>query len=255
MVFIPPITAVIGEGDTRREVTLSRGFFIERHEVTVRAYQACMGARMCSAANHVAVTPEAADAPLTPGQREFVDMWSRRCNEPRKALDHPINCVDYPNAESYCRFRGRRLPTEAEWEIAARGGEGRAYAWGADEPTCERACYERNGPCRPPAADVATCPSGVHPGDRTPEGIYDLGANVAEWVSDGFVSPPPGGTDPQGDPAALLKIVRGGSFIDEADKLTATYRQSFAPVTAHANLGFRCAMDVPGAGEVPAVHP
>jgi serine/threonine-protein kinase len=247
MVLIRPVTASIGAGVERREVTLSRGFFIDRHEVTVRAYEACMAQRMCSAADHVSLMPQEGGGGDAKGS-EFAESWTRHCNEPQKALDHPINCVDYPNAESYCRFRGRRLPTEAEWEIAARGAEGREYAWGAGEPACDRACYGRNGGCRPPAGDVTTCPAGAHPADRTPEGVYDLAGNVAEWVSDGYVFPAPGGADPQGDPAAPLKVVRGGSFAGDADQLVATYREAVAPVTAHASLGFRCAMDAPPPG-------
>jgi serine/threonine-protein kinase len=257
MVYIPPTTATIGAGFEAREVTLPRGFYLDRHEVTVRAYRTCMEQRMCSAADHVALTPERAPGvpgvPAPPAQADTDDvaLWTRRCNEPRNATTHPVNCVDYVNAESYCRFRGRRLPTEAEWEIAARGAAGRIYAWGDEPPTCDRACFDKNEDCRAPAADVATCPAGAHPADRTPEGIYDLGGNVAEWVSDGFVFPPPGGVNPQGDPAALLKVVRGASFLDGQDKLAATYRTAAAPVTAHVSIGFRCAMDGPAAAPPP----
>jgi formylglycine-generating enzyme required for sulfatase activity len=241
-------------------VTLTRGFFIDRSEVTVRAYQACVAQRLCSAADQVAVTPEqpaGEDGSQAPppgaGSKElerFVDTWSRRCNAPRGETNHPVNCVDYGNAESYCRFRGRRLPTEAEWEVAARGLSQRAYAWGVEAPGCDRACYDRNGECRPSGAEVATCAAGSHPGDRTPEGVYDLAGNLSEWVADGLVHPPPGGVDPRGDPAAPLRVVRGGSFYDGPEKLVATFRNGVAPVTAHATIGFRCAMD---SGESPAI--
>ncbi|WP_157907036.1 formylglycine-generating enzyme family protein [Sorangium cellulosum] len=177
--------------------------------------------------------------------RKEVELWTRRCNEPRGATGHPINCVDYSQAESYCRFRGRRLPTEAKWEVAARGAAGRAFVWGDEAPACERACYDRNEGCLARGADVSTCASGAHPSDRTPEGVYDLAGNVSEWVSDGLVFPPPGGENPQGDPSFPLKVVRGGSFLDGPEKLSATYRTAAAPVTAHAWIGFRCAMDAP----------
>ncbi|WP_437671390.1 SUMF1/EgtB/PvdO family nonheme iron enzyme [Sorangium sp. So ce131] len=254
MVFIPPLTATIGAGLEAREVTLTRGFYIDRNEVTVRAYRACMQQRQCSTAAHVSLTPElplGVPVPAPPSDEGEAALWSRRCNEPRGATGHPINCVDYSQAESYCRFRGRRLPTEAEWEIAARGAEGRAFVWGADEPTCDLACYDRNEGCLQRGAEVATCASGAHPKDRTPEGVYDLAGNVAEWVSDGYVFPPPGGENPQGDPAAPLKVVRGASFRDGPDKLSATYRIAAAPVTAHAWIGFRCAMDPPAPAAAP----
>jgi serine/threonine-protein kinase len=249
MVYIPPATATLGAGLELREVTLTRGFFIERYEVTVRAYQACIAQSRCSGADHVSITPETqVGAAPTQDQDDFVDTWSRRCNSPRGEGNHPINCVDYANAESYCRFRDRRLPTEAEWELAARGLSQRPYPWGDDDPACAHACFNKNGECRASGQAVATCPAGVHPGDRTPEGIHDLAGNVAEWVSDGLVFPIPGGVDPQGDPAAPLKVVRGGSFYDGPEKLLATYRTGVAPVTAHATIGFRCAADAPGSG-------
>jgi serine/threonine-protein kinase len=254
MVYVPPITATIGVGPERREVSLPRGYFMDRNEVTVRAYRACMERRICSAADHVSLTPERprgeqdAGAPPAQVSGSNPDAWSSRCNEPRNATTHPINCVDFANAESYCRFRGRRLPTEAEWEVAARGAQGRQYAWGPDPPSCQRACYDRNETCLVRGADVTTCTAGSHPGDRTPEGVYDLAGNVAEWVSDGLVFPPPGGVNPQGDPTVPLKVVRGASFRDTPDKLSATYRSAAAPVTAHVWIGFRCAMDVPSPG-------
>ncbi|WP_437275923.1 bifunctional serine/threonine-protein kinase/formylglycine-generating enzyme family protein [Sorangium sp. So ce375] len=248
MVFIGPISTTIGAAGEARQVTLTRGFYIDRNEVTVRAYRACMQQRMCGPADHVSLTPEllpGAKAPAAPEEQREVELWTRRCNEPRNATGHPINCVDYSQAESYCRFRGRRLPTEAEWEVAARGAAGRAFVWGDDAPTCERACYDRNEGCLARGTEVATCASGAHPSDRTPEGIYDLAGNVSEWVSDGLVFPPPGGENPQGDPSFPLKVVRGGSFLDGPEKLSATYRTAAAPVTAHAWIGFRCAMDAP----------
>ena len=92
---------------------------------------------------------------------------------------------------------------------------------------------------------MATCAAGLHPADRTPEGIYDLGGDVSEWVSDGFAEKPAGGKDPRGDPAAALRVVRGGSFIDLDDKLKATFRAGLPPGAAHVAIGFRCAMDAP----------
>ncbi|XXT16608.1 bifunctional serine/threonine-protein kinase/formylglycine-generating enzyme family protein [Sorangium sp. So ce429] len=255
MVYIAPLTTTIGGAGEARQVSLTRGFYIDRNEVTVRAYRACMQQRMCSTADHVSLTPEllpGAQAPAAPADQGEAEIWSRRCNEPRGATGHPINCVDYSQAESYCRFRGRRLPTEAEWEVAARGAAGRAYVWGDEAPACERACYDRNEGCLARGSDVATCASGAHPSDRTPEGIYDLAGNVSEWVSDGLVFPPPGGENPQGDPSFPLKVVRGGSFLDGAEKLSATYRTAAAPVTAHAWIGFRCAMDVAAPEGAPA---
>ncbi|AKT38300.1 SUMF1/EgtB/PvdO family nonheme iron enzyme [Chondromyces crocatus] len=247
MVLFQPGTVVFGAGADQRQVTLTRGFFLDRSEVTTRAYQACVAERLCSPADHVSVTPEqtAEGSTAAPVDREYVDTWTRRCNAARGEGNHPVNCVDYASAESYCRYRGRRLPTEAEWELAARGTTQRAFPWGNDEPTCDRACYDRNEACRKIGVSVATCAAGTHPGDRTPEGIQDLAGNLAEWVSDGFSATPPSGVDPKGDPASPLKIVRGGSFFDDATKLSTLWRTVAAPVTAAATIGFRCALDAP----------
>jgi serine/threonine-protein kinase len=246
MVLIPAGTLLMGAGPTAREVTLSRPFYIDSHEVTLRAYQACVAKRMCSAADRVALTAEGADPATTP-PADFVETWTRRCTAVQKTLDDPINCVDFTSAEGYCKWRGKRLPTEAEWELAARGTGGRAFPWGEESPECDRACYDKNGGCRSPTDAVAACPSGAHPNDRTPEGVFDLAGNVSEWVSDGYTDKPAGGVDPRGDPAAPLRVVRGGSFLDQVEMLTATWRTGRAPVTAYVSIGFRCAMDGPAA--------
>ena len=247
MTLIHEGTFTFGEGKDAIKTTISRPFYLDRTEVTVRSYQECVAKRLCSAADHVALTPEGAGAAATAAAREYAEQWTSRCNAPRKALDHPINCVDFTGAESYCRSIGRRLPTEAEWELAARGVEGRAYAWGADAPDCGRACYDKNGSCRDRSAAVMTCAPASHATDRTPEGVQDLGGGVAEWVADGFTTKPAGGLDPQGDPAAPLRVVRGASFLDTEEKLRASSRSFAAPVMAHVTTGFRCAMDTTAA--------
>jgi formylglycine-generating enzyme required for sulfatase activity len=255
MVPIPPGKLKVGDGDDTREVTVARGFYLDRTEVTVRAYAACTAKRRCPAADHVVLPPGYGErwGPVAEGdggdeggdgasQRTFdyVETWSRVCNAPRGAEDHPINCVDYAAAEAYCRWAGKRLPTEAEWELAARGPAARPYPWGEDAPECGRACYDKNGGCRNPADSVTTCASGIHPADRTPEGIYDLGGDVAEWVSDGFAEKADAGVD------ARAAVVRGGSFVDPADALRASKRERIAPSTAHVGIGFRCAVDAAG---------
>jgi serine/threonine-protein kinase len=249
MALIAAGTFTMGEGKEAKSVTLTRAFYLDRNEVTVRAFQACVEKRMCSAADHVSVTAEADGPDASAATSDYVDTWSRRCNAPQRALDQPINCVDFAGAEGYCRWKGRRLPTEAEWELAARGPDGRPFAWGREPPECGRSCYDKNGACRRAGESVATCIAGAHPADRTPDGVFDLGGNVAEWVSDGFDRTLSGGTDPKGASGAPLKVLRGGSFFDAEDHLRGSYRSFAAPVMAHATIGFRCAMDAPpGAG-------
>ncbi|MFO0757561.1 MAG: bifunctional serine/threonine-protein kinase/formylglycine-generating enzyme family protein [Byssovorax sp.] len=250
MALIAAATFTMGEGAIAKKVTISRPFYLDRREVTVRAFEACVEARMCSPGDHVSVSAEPARADASPeaALEEYAATWTRRCNAPQKALDQPMNCVDFASAAGFCKWKGRRLPTEAEWELAARGADGRPYPWGREPPECARACYDQNAACRRSGESVATCAAGSHPADRTPDGIFDLGGNVAEWVSDGFAATLAGGADPKGDPEAPLKVIRGGSFFDGEDHLRSSYRGYGAPVMAHATLGFRCAMDAPSLG-------
>jgi serine/threonine-protein kinase len=262
MVFMAPAAGRLGEGADAREVTITRGFYIDAMEVTTQQYRTCVAQGKCPGASQVVLPPESAtllmvasgadpDTPQDP--KEFAKAWSVRCNEPRSAVDHPINCVTHAAAQNYCAFRGRRLPTEAEWEFAARGGALRPFPWGDDGPTCARACYDRNGTCLEGGEGVTTCPAGGRPRDRTPEGLYDLGGNVAEWVADGYASPPPAGADPFGPTSVSMRVVRGASFLDPADHVRASFRTGVVPTTAHVTIGFRCAMDgPPPEGEAPA---
>jgi eukaryotic-like serine/threonine-protein kinase len=248
MVLIAPGSFKVAEGG--REITIARPFYLDRTEVTANAYARCTDKRLCGAAEHVVLPPETPPrwAPVIEGdsdggamRADYIDTWSRRCNGPRSAGDHPINCVDFAAAEAYCKFVGKRLPTEAEWAWAARGAEARPYPWGSDAPECGRACYDKNGGCRGGGQSVATCAAGLHPADRTPEGVYDLGGDVAEWVTDGWAEAPL--PDAGVDKASPKRVVRGGSFIDDAATVKATAR-AWAPAgLSHVGIGFRCAMD------------
>jgi eukaryotic-like serine/threonine-protein kinase len=241
MVFVPG--APPGEPPTA-----ARGLFIDRTEVTTKSYRECVLAGRCVRASRVVLTEEVANRiwgkptadPNEPTQtpEELAKAWGKRCNELRGELDHPINCVNFASAQDYCQWKGHRLPTSAEWTLAAAGaGPARPFPWGADKPECAFGCYGRNGSCVASTPEVVTCAVGSRPRDSTPEGVLDLGGNVAEWTADEVPA-----SSPQ-QPA--LRMVRGGSFSDEAERLTSATGEAMPPVTAFVTIGFRCAADAP----------
>ncbi len=232
-------------GENRVKTRVSRDFFIDQYEVSFRNFKECLDDRKCPKADRVMGT-DPADS----------ETWSPRCSANRKKPDDPMNCVDAKAAEAFCAYKGKRLPTEAEWELAARGPNGRKHSWGAGAAECSTACYGLNGLCLQPGGEVAACEVGKHKDDATPDGIFDLAGNVAEWTADGFSDALPGGNDPR-VPANDTRAVRGGSFVDNAALLDATTRRSVAADEARVDIGLRCAQDAdaPQASTGSAKHP
>jgi formylglycine-generating enzyme required for sulfatase activity len=150
-----------------------------------------------------------------------------------------VTFVNYDDAEAYCRFRGARLPTEAEYERAARGVSGRIYPWG----TLYNARASNHGqlaalPNDPADGYAELAPVGVFPAGKTPEGVLDLAGNVAEWVADTY-------RERYGDPrtpaGGAERVVRGGSFESAAPFLRGAARRGVARGTVSPTIGFRCA--------------
>jgi formylglycine-generating enzyme required for sulfatase activity len=152
--------------------------------------------------------------------------------------DHPVTETTWAGARAYCQWRGARLPTEVEWEAAARGRDARPFPWGAAMPTPELAVIGL-----PSGTTVAV---GSRPKGATPEGLQDMAGSLLEWTSTLALPYPYRAGDGREDPAAPgERIVRGGNYIfdDTPDKLVA-WNRSVAfrnPATGHRQIGFRCA--------------
>ena len=161
--------------------------------------------------------------------------------------ERPAVQVSWDGALAYCEKHGKRLPTEAEWEFAARGVSKRTYPWGEAAPSCETVTYGRHpgGPCegRPTQPDDVRAPT--H--DVTPEGIRSLGGNVSEWVADALtpfygdcgtcVDPH---VDASGPPENNYRIFRGAAYDTELT-LKTTRRGRWNQATPANTIGFRCA--------------
>jgi len=182
-------------------------YWIEMTEVTNAGYRQCVDAGACS---------------------EPADL--RFFNDSRHA-DHPVVFVTWYNARDYCWWRGRRLPSEAAWEKAARGSDGRSYPWGNERTGDRLNADNRLG---------GTTPVGAYPSGASPYGVLDMAGNVWEWVDDWYEAYP--GTTFRSDLfGQKYKVVRGGSWNHPAEDARTFHRDIAHPARALGVVGFRCA--------------
>jgi len=169
------------------------------------------------------------------GQFQEPGNWRRQLGYPNR----PVVEVSWYEAAAYCQWIGGRLPTEAEWECAARcGREAVGYPWGNQEPDEHRANFA-GVPGHP-------TPVGLYPEGATPGGIADLAGNVLEWVQDWYGEySEKEATNPKGPEMGDLKVLRGGAWGYNARVLRVSYRDGVAPEYRDYDLGFRCARDLP----------
>jgi len=185
-------------------------FFLDRNEVTVEDYY-----KFLKATN-----------------RRAPDRWSKDWKEGKFTYDEsnlPATNVNWQDAKAYAEWAGKRLPTEVEWEYAARGGDGRLYPWGNDFD--------------PLRANVEGEKKSLRPVGRYPQtgaGLFDMSGNAAEWTDSDAMNYPGSSASSQSG-----KSVRGGSYMSRRSEATVTCRVALSAAVSREDVGFRCAMDIP----------
>lgn len=211
----------IGVDEVPQHIVKLNGFYIDKYEVTNRQYKA-----------FIAVTGH--DAPVD----IFEGIYSWKKNSPPSGQeDIPVTHVSWFDADAYCRWAGKRLPIEAEWEKAARGTDGRQWPWGND--LRGKACnIKYTGPGR-------ILPVGNMPEDVSPYGVYDMCGNVSEWTSSWYL-PYEGSSLQRETFGEQFKVTRGGSWIMPAIPYSrVAYRANTSSIDfKHRGIGFRCVKDV-----------
>jgi len=204
-------------------------FYIDQYEVSNNQYSACVAAGACAA----------------PASNSSY-MRSSYYGNPTYG-DYPVINIAWNNALNYCDWVGKRLPTEAEWEKAARGNTPRSYTWGDGIPNCDLVNFFdmiSGSYCVGDTASVFDYPLGV-----SPYSVFNLAGNVYEWVNDWYLSDyysacASGCTDPLGPAEGTYKVIRGGSWLQTDFSLrTAGRRSNFSPSNTSNEIGFRCALD------------
>ena len=223
MVYVPAGVFLMGSPDNEynaaeqpQHTVFLDSYWIDQTEITNAMYAACVTAGVCSAPTFN--SSQSRDS-------YFLDP---------QYVNYPVMFVSWQQANTYCEWVGRKLPTEAQWEKAARGTDGRIYPWGSQEPDSTLVNFDNNN------GDTEAV--GSHPEGASPYGAQDMAGNVWEWVEDWFGDYNADyQTNPTGAADGELRVVRGGAWTSNADNIRTAYR--YRSLFSSINIGFRCAMD------------
>ena len=221
--------------ETPQHTVYVSAFWMDLTEVTNAMYEICVRAGACN-------------APVKEGSFTHSDYYETAAYD-----NYPVLHLTHAEALAYCRWRGGRLPTEAEWEKAARGADGRLYPWGSAFDGVKLNFCDSNCPRRQPDSSANdgyadTSPVGAFPAGASPYGLLDMAGNVWEFVMDWF-----GGTyyasspasNPPGPAAGEVYVVRGGAWDSKASLVRVAVRSTIQPEVSLDYVGFRCMMSAP----------
>ncbi len=221
LVHVPSSEFIMGNGgfDAPVHTVAVDGFWMYQTKVTNRMYAQCVAVGSCS------MPTEELGGPVY--------------SNPQYA-NHPVVGVTWDQSQTYCGWAQGQLPTEAQWEKAARGTQGNAYPWGNDKPGCD---LLNLGYCLGRTSEVDAFSDGA-----SPYGLYDMAGNLFEWVSDWYgeayyASAPT--TNPTGPESGQYRVIRGSSFETDFDQVESAIRHFGAQAYHSRDLGFRCAVTTP----------
>ena len=207
-------------------------FYIDRHEVTNAQYGACVDAGVCD--------PPGSAVSYSGNLYYYTSLYD----------NYPVVHVSWYDAQTYCTWAGKKLPTEAQWEKAARGTDGRIYPWGNEWDGdrlnyCDANCPFNYKDTNSDDEFEDKAPVGSYsPEGDSPYGVSDMAGNVWEWVADWYDADYYGAGEarnPQGPASGEYKVLHGSSWDTTRDNVRCAYRYRYNPDYEADNVGFRCA--------------